>query len=49
MALADTVHEKHEPCSCEYSSSVSEVEFRLAHLQVSYQNHISITVVFSGL
>ena len=40
MALADTVHEKHEPCSCEYSSSVSKVEFRLANLQVSYQSHI---------
>lgn len=35
MALADTVQEAHEPCSCEYASSVDEVEFRLANLQVS--------------
>jgi 5-oxoprolinase (ATP-hydrolysing) len=35
MALADTVQEKHEPCSCEYESSVEEVQFRLSNLQVS--------------
>lgn len=35
MALADTVQEKHEPCSCEYATSVDEVRFRLANLQVS--------------
>jgi len=34
MALADTVQEKHEPCSCEYASSADKVEFRLANLQV---------------
>ena len=35
MALADTVQEKHEPCSCEYYSSVDEVQLRLTNLQVS--------------
>lgn len=35
MALADTVQEKHEPCSCEYYSSVDEVQARLTNLQVS--------------
>ncbi|KAH8597264.1 Hydantoinase B/oxoprolinase-domain-containing protein [Bisporella sp. PMI_857] len=33
MALADTVHEAHEPCSCEYESSVEEVQFRLGNLR----------------
>jgi len=33
MALADTVQEAHEPCSCEYESSVDEVQFRLNNLQ----------------
>jgi len=33
MALADTVQEAHEPCSCEYASSVEEVQFRLNNLQ----------------
>ncbi|KAG9243173.1 Hydantoinase B/oxoprolinase-domain-containing protein [Calycina marina] len=33
MALADTVQEKHEPCSCEYASSVDEVQLRLSNLQ----------------
>ncbi|CZR62217.1 related to oxoprolinase [Phialocephala subalpina] len=33
MALADTVQEKHEPCSCDFYSSVDEVELRLANLQ----------------
>ena len=33
MALADTVQEAHEPCSCEYYSSVDEVQSRLANLQ----------------
>lgn len=34
MALADTVQEKHEPCSCEYYSSVDEVQGRLTNLQL---------------
>ncbi|KAF4620213.1 hypothetical protein G7Y89_g14609 [Cudoniella acicularis] len=33
MALADTVQELNEPCSCEYYSSVDEVEFRLSNLK----------------
>ncbi|KAH7313023.1 Hydantoinase B/oxoprolinase-domain-containing protein [Rhexocercosporidium sp. MPI-PUGE-AT-0058] len=33
MALADPVQEAHEPCSCEYYSSVDEVQMRLASLQ----------------
>lgn len=36
MALADTVQEAHEPCSCEYASSIDEVEFRLSNLQVGH-------------
>lgn len=35
MALADTVQEAHEPCSCEYYTSVDDVQSRLINLQVS--------------
>lgn len=35
MALADTVQEMHEPCSCEYYTSIDDVLSRLRNLQVS--------------
>jgi len=37
MALADTVQELHEPCSCDYASSIDEIQFRLSNLQVHLQ------------
>ncbi|EHK97714.1 hypothetical protein M7I_6498 [Glarea lozoyensis 74030] len=33
MALADTVQEKYEPCSCDYYDSVDEVKSRLGNME----------------